>query len=131
MLAVSAVAFVFALLFVMLVSCQFRYGMIVIGTGSMEDELHRGDAVVYEAYEYGDVQENDVIIFQKDEQTRIVHRVIAMESINGQKRYITKGDANALEDPGYVTDAQIVGVVRFKILYVGYPSLWLKDIFYN
>lgn len=114
--------------FVMLISCQFHYGMIVIGSGSMADELHRGDAVVYEAYEGEPVQENDIIIFQKDMQTRVVHRVVAIESVQGQTRYITKGDANDVVDSGYVTEDQIVGIVRLKVLYVGYPSLWLREI---
>ncbi len=113
--------------FVMLISCQFRYGIIVIGTGSMSDEINRGDAVVYEAREHCAIEKNDIIIYEKDAQTRIVHRVIEIQSVNGQARYITKGDANEEPDFGYVTEEQILGVVRFKVLYLGYPSLWLQN----
>lgn len=126
---VTAFVTVWVIMFVMLISCQFRYGIIVIGTGSMTGEINRGDAVVYESYEDHDVQEEDIIVFKKDEYTRIVHRVVAIESVRGETRYITKGDANAQVDFGYVTEDQIVGIVKFKVLYIGYPSLWLKDIF--
>ena len=125
----SSCVAILLLSFVMLISCQFRYGIIVIGTGSMSDEINRGDAVVFEAREHCEIEENDVIIFQKDNETRVVHRVIEIQKINGQTRYITKGDANRDVDFGYVTEDQVIGVVRFKVLYIGFPSLWLKDIF--
>ena len=116
--------------FTMLVSCQFRYGILVIASPSMADEINVGDAVVFEDFEdYGEVKENDIIVFTKDGKTRYVHRVIAVNTINGQKQYTTKGDANENPEPGFVTDGQIVGVVHFKVLYIGYPSLWLREIF--
>lgn len=129
MLVVSIILIIISLLFVMLVSCQFRYGIIVIGSGSMADEINTGDAVIYEAYENDEIQKNDIIIFEKDAYSRTVHRVIETIDMNGQTRYITKGDANEEADYGYVTEEQIVGVVKFKIPYIGYPSIWLKDIF--
>lgn len=111
---------------ILLISCQFRFGMIVIASPSMMGELNMGDAVVYEDYEYCQpIQENDIIVFSKSGNKNIVHRVIKIEKVNGQVQYITKGDANDDADMGFVTDDQIVGVVRFKVLYIGYPSLWL------
>ena len=116
-------------LFVMLVSCQFRYGILVIGSPSMTGEINVGDAIVYEETKHCEpVKEQDVIVFLKDGQ-RVVHRVVSIQTVNGQIRYITKGDANEAPDLGYVTEDMIIGVVQFKILYVGYPSLWLKQIF--
>ena len=126
------VLLIIATAFIMLVSCKFRYGIIVIATSSMSDEINRGDAVVYETYEkHGRVEENDVIIFQSNEKTRVVHRIVAINTIDGQTQYITKGDANESIDPGYVTDNDIIGVVHFKVLYLGFPSLWLREAFTN
>ena len=48
--------------------------------------------------------------------------------MDGERRYITKGDANEGNDSGYRTDSDIVGVVRLKVVYIGYPSLWLRQI---
>ena len=133
----SALGFVFTsvflvimALFVMLVSCQFRYGILVIASPSMSDEINIGDAVIFESYDNIDsVGENDVIVFSKDGKTKVVHRIIEVNIVDGQKRYITKGDANKDPDTGYVTDNQIIGIVHSKVLYIGYPSLWLREIF--
>ena len=115
--------------FVMLISCRFRFGAIVIATESMTGEINRGDVVIYETAEHHVIEENDVIVFSKDANTRVIHRVIEVEVLNGQRRYITKGDANDAPDLGYVTEDQIIGEVRLKALYIGYPSLWLREIF--
>ena len=116
--------------FIALVSCQFRYGILVIGSPSMSDNINVGDAVVYEEFSYCDgAKENDVIVFTKDEKTRVVHRIISVNTVDGQNQYITKGDANEDPDPGFVTDNQIIGIVHFKVIYVGYPSLWLRQIY--
>lgn len=124
----SSVSIALMLGFVMLITCQFRFGMVVIATESMTGEINKGDAVVYETYEhYGEIMEGDVIVFEENNR-RIVHRVVEIVTVNGQKQYITQGDANEDVDAGYRTDAHIVGVVHFKILYVGYPSLWLRDV---
>ena len=130
----SAVVFVATLVlmisFVMLISCQFRYRMIVIATGSMEGEIHKGDAVIYEEYEYDKryIQEQDVIVFRQKDR-KIVHRVVSIEYVDGVLRYYTKGDANEDLDAGYITDADIEGVVLFKISYFGQATLWLKEAF--
>lgn len=127
-LTIAVIAILTAL--IMMVSCRFRYGILVIGSPSMSREINVGDAIVYEDYAYCDeIKENDIIVFSKDGKKNFVHRVIEINTIDGQKQYITKGDANEDPDAGFVTDGQIVGVVRFKVLYIGYPSLWLREIF--
>lgn len=125
------VAFLIMSAIVLLITCQFRFGILVIATDSMTGEINTGDAVVYESYEhYGKITENDVIVFEENDR-RVVHRVVTINTINGQTQYITKGDANEGVDPGFRTDGDIVGVVRFKVSYLGYPSLWLREIFNN
>ena len=114
---------------VMLISCQFRYGILVIATESMTGEVNKGDAVVFEAYDDQHIREGDVIVFQKNENAKIVHRVVSIQRAGNETRYFTKGDANEDMDFGYITERQIVGVVHFKVLYIGYPSLWLRDLF--
>ncbi len=114
---------------IMLITCQFQYGMIIIATPSMQGSINVGDAVVYEAYDGQIIREDDIIVFSKDGNAKIIHRVVEIENINGQNRYYTKGDANAEQDFGYVTAENIVGVVQFKVSYIGYPSLWLRDLF--
>jgi len=115
---------------VMLISCEFQYGMIIVSTPSMQGAINVGDAVVYEAYDGQIILEDDIIVFTKDDgNARIIHRVVKVENINGQTRYYTKGDANADQDNGFVTASDIHGVVICKVSHIGYPSLWLRDLF--
>ena len=54
---------------------------------------------------------------------------IEIKQINGETRYYTKGDANEGMDDGYIVQSQIVGITNFKIAYLGYPTIWIRDIF--
>ncbi|MBQ3063306.1 MAG: signal peptidase I [Clostridia bacterium] len=115
---------------ILLISCQFRFGTVVIATGSMTGELNVGDAIIYERYDDQIITEGTIVVFEKD-RSLIVHRVVEIERINGQNRYYTKGDANEDIDLGYITDSNIKGITNFKVSYIGYPSLWLHRIFEN
>lgn len=111
----------------MLISCQFRFGAIVIATESMTGEINKGDMIIYERYESQTIKEGQVIVFLQG-QNKIVHRVVKIERIGSQVRYITKGDANENNDAGYITDADIIGLTDIKVAYIGYPTLWLRSL---
>jgi signal peptidase I len=127
-IAVSAAVLLLMLSFMMLISCQFKYGMIVIATESMTGELNKGDAIIYVAYDDQTIEEGQVVVFSRNK-NKVVHRVVDVQNINGVTRYYTKGDANQDNDAGYITDAEIVGLTDFKISYIGMPTLWVRDIF--
>lgn len=114
----------------MLISCQFRFGALVIASESMTGEINKGDIIVFEQYEKQSIKEGQVIVFQQD-RSKVVHRVIAIENIDGEKRYYTKGDANPSPDAGYRTAADIVGLTDIKIAHLGYPTLWLRELIKN
>lgn len=114
--------------FVYLVSCQFTFGIFIVGSGSMTGTINMGDAVVFKKLGSQDVNENDVIVFKKNDVV-IIHRVINIQNVNGEERYFTKGDANQVEDDKYVTRSDIVGKSLFRIRYIGYPTLWLRSLF--
>ena len=113
---------------VALISCRFNYCLLIIGSGSMTGSIDMGDAIIYEVYDDQIIEEGDVLIFDKNG-TTYVHRVIKVENIEGQIRYTTKGDANLSEDSGYITSSNIIGVYRVKISFIGYPTLWINDMF--
>jgi len=112
----------------MLISCQFRYGLMVIATGSMTGSINVGDAIVFEQYESVTEPLNvgEIVMFDKDG-LPTVHRIIAIKNVNGEIRYTTKGDANKQEDEGYITDSDVKGVCKFRIPFMGYPTLWLSQ----
>ena len=126
--AAVAVCILFMTSFMMLVSCQFRYGLVVIATESMTGEINKGDAILYTRYDGQTIEEGQVIVFERNK-NKVIHRVVAVENINGVLRYYTKGDANEENDAGYVTKAEIIGLTDHKIPYVGLPTIWIRDIF--
>ena len=111
----------------MLISCQFRFGALVIATESMTGEINKGDMVIYEQYDDQKIEVGQVIVFSQND-ARIVHRVVSIQTIGGETRYYTKGDANENDDAGYRTEANIVGLTDLKIAYAGYPTLWLREL---
>ena len=113
---------------VMLVSNQFTYGAYVIATPSMTGEINQGDVALYKKIEDTPVNEGDVIVFEKDN-TVIVHRVVDIQTINGITRYYTKGDANEDLDAGFIYRSDIIGHVDYKIPYIGFPTLWVRNMF--
>ena len=126
--AVTTIATVLAISFIVLISGAFQYKIIVIATESMTGTIDKGDAVIYESYNDQALKTDDIIAFNKNNAI-IVHRIIEVTNINGEVRYYTKGDANDSADSGYVTESQIVGVIKMKIKYMGYPSLWVRTLF--
>lgn len=126
-IAVTAVLLVLMIALVMLVSNVFRFGAYVIATESMTGELNKGDIAIYEQYDDQKITEGQVIVFKKGN-SNVVHRVVDIVNINGQNRYYTKGDMNSENDLGYITDSNIRGLVELKIPYLGYPTLWLREL---
>lgn len=125
----SSISLVITSIIIALISCQFRWGILVIGSGSMTGTIDKGDAIIYESYKNDSkVKSGTVIVFEKDN-IQIVHRVVDVISSGGTLRYYTKGDANKKIDDGYITSNDIHGIVKFKIPYIGYPSLWIRDLF--
>ena len=124
----NTIIMIFTALLIMLVSCEFKYGLMVIGSESMTGTLDMGDAVIFEAYVGQEILNGQVIIFDYNN-IKAVHRVIKIMNVNGVNRYYTKGDANKEQDDGYITEKDIHGLVKIRIKYIGYPTLMVRKLF--
>lgn len=122
------IGIIFSLGLVMLVSCKFKYGIMVVGSYSMSGCFEKGDAVIFEQYKEQELQEGDVIIFNK-EGIRTIHRIDDKQKYNNETIFYTKGDNNQQRDKGYITSQDITGIVRKKVLYIGWPTVWLNEVF--
>ena len=110
-----------AILLVFFMLGLFTYKPIAILSNSMNPIFKRGDVVIYKKEE--NIVPGNIIIFQYQNQM-IVHRVV---SINNY--YVTKGDANNSVDYIKIKKEDIKGVYQFHIKYLGYPSIWLNELF--
>ena len=120
---------VFAIL-VALVSREFEYAMIAIGSGSMTGTVNKGDAVVYKRYhkDTDTLKEGDIIVYLKENMT-IVHRIYRVYTLDGETVYQTKGDYNENADNWVVKKGDITGIVKFRVLLIAWPSVYINEIF--
>ena len=124
----SVICVIIMISLVMLISNQFKYGSYVVATESMTGELNKGDMIIYESYDDQIIIEGQVIVFESNKAVTI-HRVAKIEIINGVTRYYTKGDANEDMDSGYITESNIIGLVNYKVPVIGFPTIWVHNLF--
>ena len=127
--------YILGLIIVMLVSREFTYSMIAIGSGSMTGEFSKGDAIIYKRYDKKSstissqkLVNGDIIVFNMKDRV-VVHRIHDIYSLYGEDVYITKGDANESIDDWVVTQDDIIDVVKKKIKFIAWPSVWLTENF--
>ena len=94
------------------------YSVFRVMTGSMEPEIREDSLLVVQKTPPEDIAPGDVIsFFSPDpmlEGAVNTHRVVRIEKENGRTQFITKGDANVIEDT-YPTDTSaLVGRVVFQ-----------------
>lgn len=101
----------------------FGYRIYMIMSGSMEDTISIGDAVISKSTQ--DLKEGDIIAFELKNVTT-VHRITKVYTEGNQKLYKTKGDNNNAEDAGIIKQEDIHGKVIFKLPKVGKILLYIK-----
>ena len=122
------VTMLFVVVVVTLTSCNFKYGAIAIGSGSMTGTINKGDVVIFEQLGNNEIKEKDVVVFKKEDQL-IVHRIINIVQINDDEYiYYTKGDANESADGYPLTRDDIVGIVKSRVRFLGIPSVELSQL---
>lgn len=117
-------------IFIMLLSGFFPYSIMGIGSNSMYPVIKRGDAVVYRKVNKEDIKEKDILVYDNKEKKKvIIHRIVKIEKDNDNYYYITKGDANNVEDKIRVEYKNVKGIVKFKVKYVALPTIYLGEYF--
>ena len=97
----------------------------------MSPALGVGDVAIIKEVEIETITEGDIIQFIGDNNVTLLHRVIDKYEEDGQKLFITKGDAN--EDPDFdpVSYQQITGKSIFTIPKIGWIQIFVKGFFRN
>lgn len=108
----------------------FPYKPVAVISNSMYPEFTRGSVLIVKTYNQDEIKINDIIEYELNGNL-IVHRVVDIEKEIFENYYITKGDNNTNVDFLPVTQSQIRGIVKFKIPYLGYPSVLFSEILLN
>lgn len=100
------------------------YQLYVVLSGSMSPTFDTGSLIGVEKVNPQSIRTGDIITFKSPEDTAkiITHRVAEVHNQNGNLSYKTWGDANNAPDPIPVPAANLIGVEKFSIPYVGYAT---------
>lgn len=119
-------------LLILFVIGAFKYKPTVILSNSMKPVFSRGDIVVIEQLNKNkkkNIAKYDIIEYIIDGSI-VAHRVINIENhYDGTRLYTTMGDNNNAPDTKKVKEEQIIGKVKFSIPIIGYPSVYLNELF--
>ena len=129
---ISITPIILVIIIVYFISGYFKYYALAIASGSMKPVFDRGSVVIIEQVNnkynnYEKLKEGEIIAYRTDKAI-IVHRLIRIVNTDEDKFYYTKGDANKDEDDYLIKKENIIGIVRFNIPYIGYPTVWFSGI---
>lgn len=96
-----------------------------ITSGSMEPAIPVGSVIYVGHMEPEDIPEGEVIAFYSGSSV-IAHRVTENRVVEGV--FVTKGDANPLEDLENVRYRDVIGVVKLHIPFLGYYLAIFSDL---
>ena len=100
----------------------FGVGAAVVLTGSMEPTLNVNDLVVVKTAD--DYEIGDIVVFQQGNDL-IIHRII--DKNVEEKRIVTKGDANNVDD-GSIPLSAVKGKLSCSVPFVGLAVKALKSV---
>lgn len=128
--AITALSFVFGLvIFISVLRANqgevpsvFGFSVMRVKTGSMEPELKTGCIVIVKEVEQSELDVGDIISFYSTDPDPFIngqvetHRIVERHFlVNGEREFITKGDANQSDDQYPVLYKNVIGKVIFNM----------------
>ena len=97
------------------------YQMYIVLSGSMSPEFDTGSLAFVRETETDQLGVGDIITYrsQADSDSLTTHRIVEVQT-NERTQFITRGDANTVNDPNPVPAENIVGEVTGSVPYLGY-----------
>ncbi len=126
----------FLVYFILQISFNTESPIVVVVSGSMEPQIHKGDLLFVMGREPENIKNGTIIDKDGDiifaywpgaPADPIVHRVINKYQEGDTWYFETKGDANSIPDQGRRSEDDIIGVVVGGIPYIGWVKIFLTD----
>ena len=96
----------------------FNHRIYVVDSGSMSPTIKVDSMIIVKELKPNEINKMDIITYYgHDKNSRVTHRAIEIKN-NGES-FVTKGDANEVEDPMPVEGEKLIGKVVFSIPYIG------------
>lgn len=87
----------------------FGYSPVIVLSGSMSPEFEAGDMIVIKKTDPETLKVNDVICYLEEE-AAVTHRIMEVQTDELGVMYVTRGDANNIEDATPVRPTQVQGI---------------------
>ncbi len=98
---------------------------VAITSGSMMPRLHPGDAVIAVDHDNTAIADGTIVVFEDPARGDLVtHRIVGTDA---DGNYITRGDANGIDDVTPIPPENVRGVGRWVVPYVGLLRVWLAE----
>ncbi|HPT77950.1 MAG TPA: signal peptidase I [Candidatus Atribacteria bacterium] len=92
----------------------------IVRSGSMSPSINVGSLILVRNVKPEAIAVNDIITYMREGgSSATTHRVVGIENDGGLK-FITKGDANIINDPVPVESSALLGKVVLSVPYLGY-----------
>lgn len=128
----------FLVYFILQISFNTETPIVVVVSGSMEPQIHKGDLLFVMGIDAEDIKngtaedkDGDIIVFNAQWPSApiepIVHRVINKYLVGDKWYFETQGDANLIPDQAHTSEDNIIGVVVGGIPYIGWVKIFLTD----
>lgn len=107
--------------------------LFIISSNSMTPSVPAGSLILTinkSTYHQGDIisfYQPQTYQHQPFSQAIITHRIAKTATLNHQRRYQTKGDANSVLDTGWISHRQIIGKVGFCLPLAGFVVNYLRS----
>ncbi len=97
------------------------YQMYIVLSGSMQPEFDTGSLAFVRETDPEELTTGDIITFRSpaNPESLTTHRIVEVQDDDGLQ-FVTRGDANNINDPNPVPDENVVGRVTGSVPYVGY-----------
>ena len=98
----------------------FGHQIYIVRSNSMSPTFETGSLLLVKHVDTSSIQVNDIITYKGQNDTvATTHRVVNILNEDGLK-FVTRGDANNVDDPIPVSADEVVGKVVYFIPYIGY-----------
>lgn len=98
-----------------------NHSIYIVRSNSMSPTFKTGTLLIIKRADSGTINVDDIITFRKKNDTlSTTHRVVEIIDDNNIRQFVTRGDANNVDDPIPVSENDILGKVTFFIPLLGY-----------
>lgn len=99
----------------------FNHQLYIVQSNSMSPTFRTGSLLLIKHVDPETIETGDIITFKKKNDTvSTTHRVVEIIEENGTRKFITRGDANNMNDPAPVEESEVVGKVSLFVPMLGY-----------